>query len=179
MRTLLLVFAAVLSTGHAAAADCPASLNFKLRPLTGSEPVRLCDQYAGRVVLVVNTASRCAYTDQYAGLEKLHHQFKEQGFTVMGFPSNDFGGQEPGAETEIKNFCRTVYGVQFPMFEKIRVARRYAHPFYAHLAQQTNAHPRWNFHKYLIGRDGEVLTSFASHVTPEDPRLRKAIEDAL
>ncbi len=163
----------------AAQAACPAALDFSFRPLAGEAPVKLCEHYAGKVVLVVNTASQCGYTPQYEGLEVLYERYRERGLVVLGFPSNDFGGQEPGTEAEIKQFCRLSYGVRFPMFEKIRVERAAAHPFYRELAGRTGEYPAWNFHKYLLDREGRVLASYPSRVRPDDPGLVRAIEHAL
>jgi glutathione peroxidase len=136
-------------------------------------------QYRGAVSLVVNVASFCGYTPQYAGLEKLHREMKGRGVNVLGFPSNDFGEQEPGSAQEIATFCRTNYDVTFPLFEKV-VTRAGAgqSPIYAFLARSGNL-PAWNFAKYVIGRDGKVVAFFSSDVTPDDPRLRGAITKAL
>ena len=137
------------------------------------------EQYHGKVILVVNTASKCGFTPQYEGLEKLHAELAEQGFSVVGFPSNDFMSQEPGTEDEIREFCTLTYGVKFPMFEKLVVKGENADPFYQELASQGGGEPGWNFHKYLIGKDGKVLQSFGSRVKPDAPELRAAIEAAL
>lgn len=135
--------------------------------------------YKGTVTLVVNTASKCGYTPQYAGLQKLHDQLKGKGFSVLGFPSNDFGGQEPGAAEEIATFCQRNYGVTFPMFSKlVTKAGPDQSPIYTYLG--TSGHlPAWNFSKYLIGKDGKVKAFFPSKVTPDDPQLLEAIEEAL
>jgi glutathione peroxidase len=132
-----------------------------------------------KVVLVVNTASRCAYTPQYEGLEKLYERYRDRGLVVAGFPSNDFAGQEPGTEQDIRNFCRLTYGVQFPMFEKVHVRGSSVDPFYQHLARETGVTPRWNFHKYLIDRNGRVIASFPSQIKPDDRRLVDKIEELL
>jgi glutathione peroxidase len=136
-------------------------------------------QYKGKVSLVVNVASQCGYTPQYAGLEKLHRELKGKGFTVLGFPSNDFGGQEPGSAAEIATFCRTNYDVTFPMFEKL-VTRRGADqsPVYAFLGTSGRL-PAWNFSKYVIDKQGRITAFFPSEVAPEDPALRAAITKAL
>ncbi len=164
-----------------AGAMCPASLDFEMRPLTASEPVRLCDRHAGQVLLVVNTASQCGFTPQYEGLEALNAELQEQGFSVLGFPSGDFAGQEYEDEADIAEFCRSNYGIQFPMYEKVHASRLHATPgtLYHYLGTAAGEFPSWNFHKYLIGRDGEVLASFGTRLTPEDRRLRAAIEAAL
>lgn len=158
---------------------CPATLDFTKRTLAGDDQVNLCDAYLGKVVLVVNTASRCAYTPQYDGLEKLYERYREQGLVVLGFPSNDFGAQEPGTEKQIQEFCRLTYNVRFPMFEKTHAAERSADPLYRTLAGLAGEYPRWNFHKYLLDRDGKLLGSYASSTRPDDPRLLAAIERAL
>ena len=156
-----------------------ALLDQNFRKLASSETVNLCDTYSGKVLLVVNTASKCGYTPQYDSLEKLHAKYEKQGFTVLGFPSNDFMGQEPGTEEEIQDFCRLTYGVQFPMFEKITVKPTDAHPFYAQLAAVSGTYPTWNFHKYLIGRDGKLIKQFSPQTKPLDPSIVAAIEQAL
>ena len=181
LKPLLLSAMALLWSSTASAADdsCPASLDHTKRPLTAKQPINLCDIMAGKVVLVVNTASRCAYTRQYDGLEKLYQQYRAQGLVIAGFPSNDFAGQEPGTEQEIKKFCRMTYGVQFPMFEKVQVKGKSADPFYRYLAQASGETPRWNFHKYLLDRNGQVVASFPSQVRPDDPRLIEKIEALL
>lgn len=167
-----------IASGVAAAA-CPDALDHFKRPLTGTEPLHLCDVMHGKVVLVVNTASKCAYTPQYDGLEKLYERYRVRGLVVAGFPSNDFAGQEPGTEQQIRDFCRLTYAVEFPMFEKVRVKGAAADPFYQYLASETGEAPRWNFHKYLLDRDGRVIASFPSNVRPDDRRLVGMIEELL
>ena len=161
------------------AGACPESLDFHKRPLTQREPVHLCEAFQGRVVLVVNTASRCAFTPQYEGLEKLYQRYRDRGLVVAGFPSNDFAGQEPGTENQIRDFCRVTYGVKFPMFEKVHVKGSQADPFYRHLTKVSGSEPAWNFHKYLLDRDGRVVASFPSRVEPDDERLVQMIEKLL
>ena len=136
-------------------------------------------QYRGKVSLVVNVASKCGYTPQYEGLEKLQRELKGKGFNVLGFPSNDFGGQEPGTAQEIATFCRLTYDVTFPMFEKV-VTRKGADqsPIYRFLGQSGNL-PAWNFSKYVIDKQGRIVAFFPSEVTPDDPALRAAIGRAL
>jgi glutathione peroxidase len=136
-------------------------------------------QYKGSVTLVVNVASKCGYTPQYAGLEKLQREMKGKGFNVLGFPSNDFGGQEPGSAQEIATFCKLTYDVTFPMFEKL-VTKRGADqsPIYAFLGTSGKL-PAWNFSKYVIDKQGRIAAYFPSEVTPEDPALRAAIAKAL
>jgi glutathione peroxidase len=142
------------------------------------KPANLAD-YRGKVSLVVNVASKCGFTPQYDGLEKLHAEMKGKGFNVLGFPSNDFGGQEPGTAAEIADFCKLTYGVTFPMFEKV-VTKPGADqsPIYSYLGTTGNL-PAWNFSKYVVGKDGKVVAFFPSKVTPEDPALRQAIAKAL
>jgi len=134
--------------------------------------------YKGNVVLVVNTASRCRYTPQYAGLEKLYLTYKDKGFVILGFPSNDFFWQEPGSEADIKKFCSLKYHVSFPMFAKVEVKGSGQAPLYRFLSAKFGR-PRWNFHKYLVGKDGQVIRAFAPGVEPDDKDLRAAIEAAL
>jgi glutathione peroxidase len=136
-------------------------------------------EYKGKVTLVVNVASKCGYTPQYAGLEKLHRELKGKGFAVLGFPSNDFGGQEPGTAEEIQQFCKLTYDVSFPMFAKVVTkATDGQSPIYTYLGSTGNL-PGWNFSKYLVGKDGKVIAFYPSKVKPEDPELRAAIEKAL
>ena len=165
--------------GAASMALAAGLLDISYRPLTGKTPVNLKKQYAGQVLLVVNTASKCGYTPQYEGLEALHQQYAAKGFAVLGFPSNDFKGQEPGTEKEIQEFCTLTYGVKFPMFEKVSVIGDDATPLYKSLAQATGTAPGWNFHKYLISRDGRVVANFPSKIKPDDPALIAAIEREL
>jgi glutathione peroxidase len=142
-------------------------------------PLRLA-AYSGRPVLVVNTASLCGYTPQYAGLQELWTRFQERGLVIIGVPSNDFGGQEPGEAAEISHTAHQTYGVTFPLADKAAVRGANAHPFYKWAAAERPLEtPRWNFHKYLIGRDGRLTASFASATTPADERLVAAIEKEL
>jgi len=161
------------------AADCPQALDYYKRPLAQAQPVHLCEVMRNKVVLVVNTASKCGNTPQYEGLEALYERYRDRGLLVAGFPSNDFAGQEPGSEDQIQDFCRLTYGVQFPMFEKTRVKGEEADPFYKHLASITGETPRWNFHKYLLDRNGRVVASFPSQTQPEDKQLVRMIEELL
>ncbi len=174
-----LSFVLLLVASNVAYSVCPEALDYHKKPLTEKTPVYLCDVMYGKVVLVVNTASKCAFTPQYDGLEKLYERYRERGLIVAGFPSNDFAGQEPGTEKQIQDFCRLTYAVKFPMFEKVRVKGASADPFYKHLARVTGEQPRWNFHKYLIDRDGRVVASFPSQVTPQDSQLVNLIEGLL
>ncbi|MFC7332223.1 glutathione peroxidase [Rhodocista pekingensis] len=179
MRRLALMFSllvAALSTGPAATAATTGAHAFSFVSIDG-RPLPLSD-FAGRAVLVVNTASQCGFTPQYEGLEALWQQYRDRGLVVLGVPSNDFGGQEPGSAAEIKTFCETTFGIDFPMTDKVVVKGGDAHPFYRWAAAAKGA-PRWNFHKYLIGPDGALLAGFGSDVRPESAELRTAIEDAL
>ncbi|HEX4333893.1 MAG TPA: glutathione peroxidase [Usitatibacter sp.] len=175
MKILLAI--AILMTATNASASCPALLDHTVKDLVG-DTENLC-QYAGKVVLVVNTASYCGYTPQYTGLEALHQKYKARGLVVLGFPSNDFGAQEPGTEKEIADFCDRTYAVRFPMFAKTPVKDAGGSPLYDALAKATGERPKWNFHKYLIGRDGRAAASFASKVEPESPELVARIEELL
>jgi glutathione peroxidase len=174
--------AAAITLGFAAMTIAPvfaqqSFYDLKANTLDG-KPADL-SQYKGKVSLVVNVASKCGYTPQYEGLEKLHAEMKGKGVNVLGFPSNDFGGQEPGTPEEIASFCKLTYGVTFPMFEKVVTKKGPAQsPIYAYLGASGNL-PAWNFSKYVIGRDGKVAAFFPSKVTPESSELRDAISKAL
>lgn len=148
----------------------------KIQALDGT-PLDL-SAFQGKAVLVVNVASKCGFTKQYDGLQKLHAEWKDRGLVVLGVPSNDFGRQEPGSPEEIATFCRSTYGVDFPLTEKIAVKGEARHPLYAFLTAG-RGEPKWNFHKYLVGRDGKVLGEFPSKVTPNDPELLAALTAAL
>jgi glutathione peroxidase len=154
-------------------------LDQDFRKLASEDDVNLCEAYEGKVILVVNTASKCGNTPQYDGLEAIYEQYGDKGFVVLGFPSNDFMGQEPGTEGEIEEFCRLTYGVEFPMFEKTTVKKGDAHPFYVALADSSGTYPTWNFHKYLIGRDGQLVEQFSPRTQPDNPELVAAVETAL
>lgn len=186
--TLVMAFiAAALSLGlegaqaspqpNAQAPACPAILNHTFDRLQDEKPQSLC-QYAGKVVLVVNTASFCGFTSQYKGLEALNTKYKDQGLVVLGFPSNDFS-QEKGSNKEIAEFCESTFGVKFPMFTKTQVTGEGAAPLFKQLTAQTGQKPRWNFHKYLIGRDGKVIDQYSSMTGPESRTLVSAIDKAL
>ena len=159
-------------------AACPALLDHQFTSLQDGKPMPLC-QYAGKVILVVNTASYCGFTSQYDGLEKLYARLRDRGLVVLGFPSNDFGEQEPGSEKEIADFCRMTYGVEFPMASKTTVKGRNAHPFFVKLADVTGSRPKWNFHKYLISRDATQVVAFSSFTKPDDRDLLKKIDEFL
>ena len=177
LSAVVLFLAAVISL-PATAAD-PALLDHSLRKLASDDEVNLGDEYGGKVVLVVNTASKCGNTPQYDGLEKLYREYGPEGLVVLGFPSNDFFGQEPGTEAEIQDFCRLTYGVKFPMFEKVSVKKGSAHPLFDELAAAAGTYPTWNFHKYLVGRDGNLIAEFSPRTQPYDKQLVASIERAL
>jgi glutathione peroxidase len=156
----------------------PASF-FELTPNDSTGQAANLSAYQGKVVLVVNVASKCGFTKQYAGLEALYREYKDKGVVILGFPSNEFGGQEPGTQEEILTFCKTTYGVTFPILQKTMVKKGPDQsPTYQFL---TAAHgePKWNFHKYLISREGKVIGEFPSKVTPESAELHQAIDAAL
>jgi glutathione peroxidase len=153
---------------------CPPLLDRSMDTIL-EKPQSLCE-YAGNVVLVVNTASECGYTPQYEGLEALYRRYRARGLVVLGFPSNDFGGQEPGSNKEIAAFCVNQYAIDFPMFAKTALKEN---PLFRDLAQATGAAPRWNFHKYLIDRSGRPAQSFDTRVAPDDAKLVAAIERLL
>lgn len=174
VHSLLLLCCAMLPV--AAGAACPPLLQHTLPRLQDEKPVDLC-QYAGKVVLVVNTASQCGYTPQYKSLEALQRRYGPRDLVILGFPSNDFGGQEPGSNAQVAEFCANQFDVHFPMFAKSAVRKGpQRNPLYTQLAERSGETPGWNFHKYLVGRDGAQVLSFASAVDPQDPALTKAID---
>ncbi|HEX5805384.1 MAG TPA: glutathione peroxidase [Macromonas sp.] len=158
-------------------AVCPALLQHTFPRLQDEKPQPLC-QYAGKVLLVVNTASYCGFTPQYKGLEALYAQYREQGLVVLGFPSNDFF-QERDDNGKIADFCENTFGVKFPMFAKSAVRGSDVSPFYRQLAQQSGVTPKWNFYKYLVGRDGKVVATYGSRTEPDDPKLLQALQAEL
>ena len=160
-----------------AAAACPALLDRSMSDI--HEKTRSLCEFAGKVVLVVNTASQCGYTPQYEGLEALYRRYRGRGLVVLGFPSNDFGAQEPGSNQEIARFCVNQYAIEFPMFGKSSVRGAQANPLFTGLARASGAEPRWNFHKYLVDRGGRQVMSFDTKVAPGDPKLVAAIERLL
>lgn len=171
--------AALLLLASAVAMASGGLLDHSYRPLAGKQPVDLARTYGGDVLLIVNTASKCGFTPQFEALEALHAKYGKQGFAVLGFPSGDFREQEFTDEAKIQEFCTLTYGVKFPMFEKVHVVGADATPLYQDLLAATGEAPKWNFHKYLVGRDGKVLASFPSKTTPDDPAVVAAIERAL
>lgn len=183
-RRRSLALALALAAEHAVAtrpAPCPPLLNGQQPRLQDEKPIALCD-FAGQVLMVVNTASFCGYTGQYMALEALHGRYRGRGFAVLGFPSNDFGQQEPGSAAEIAAFCENTFGVRFPMFAKSHVVAGRGgpvNPLFAALAAASGQAPRWNFHKYLVARDGRQVISHASATAPDDPKVIKDLERLL
>ena len=180
-RRLLGAAAALFATGAMAADACPTLLQTTQPRLQDEKAVNLCD-YRGKVLLVVNTASFCGFTKQYKSLEALQQRFRSQGLVVLGFPSNDFGQQEPGSNADIAAFCENTYSVKFPMFAKSTVvagAGRTVNPLFAALQQRSGQAPAWNFHKYLVGRDGLTVISHASQVDPQSPAFLRDLEKLL
>ena len=178
LKTISIAVTMLLLLNDTVIAGCPKNLDFTKRYLASEQSVHLCKAYADKVLLVVNTASYCGFTGQFRGLEDLYQQYRNAGLVVLGFPSNDFF-QEPRSEDNVKEFCSLTYNVKFPMFEKTRVAKRHADPFYQALANQSGDYPRWNFHKYLLDRQGNVVASYGSSVKPDDESLISTIESNL
>ena len=174
------VLAAVAAVALLAAAPQPNSAwQFNMKTIDG-KPMPF-SQYKGKVVLLVNTASFCGFTPQYEGLQKLQDSYKAKGFTVVGIPSGDFGGQEYASDGEIKTFCESKFGIKFPLSEKSVVTGDKAAPIYRWAAATMGADnvPKWNFHKYLIGRDGKLIAAFPSKITPMSPEVTQAVEQAV
>lgn len=185
MTILLAAAAAACFLPHSASAQdvekaapgCPAILQHTFPRLQDEKPQTLC-QYTGKVVLVVNTASFCGFTPQYKGLEALDSKYRARGLVVLGFPSNDFA-QESGSNKEIADFCESTFGVKFPMFSKSSVRGTDANPLFKELARASGTTPKWNFYKYLIGRDGAVVASYSSLTSPEDRSFIRDVEKQL
>jgi glutathione peroxidase len=164
------------------AASAASVYDYSVKTIDGSADT--LKSYKGKTVLIVNVASKCGYTPQYAGLEKLYLKYKDRGLVILGFPANNFGAQEPGTNAEIKTFCTRTYSVTFPMFSKISVKGEDEAPLYQYLTEQspnaaTHGDIKWNFTKFLIGKDGKVVARFEPDMTPESPEMEKAIEAAL
>jgi glutathione peroxidase len=179
MRRLLPILLALVATAALAGRDVDV-LGHTLDRIDGS-PQSLGD-YRGRVLLFVNVASKCGNTPQYEGLESLYETYRDRGFAVLGFPSNDFGGQEPGTDAEIASFCHSTYGVRFPMFSRIRVKGEDAHPLYrdiTSLPEPIGGPVKWNFQKYLVDRSGAVVARYSPRTQPEDAALVARIETLL
>ena len=178
LRSAALALAAALAAPAAAASNVTA-FDHSFVSIDG-EPMPLAE-HRGKVLLIVNTASQCGFTGQYAGLQDLWEAYRDQGLVLIGVPSNDFGGQEPGTASEIKEFCEVQFGLDFPLAEKSRVSGADAHPFYRWARAELGAGsaPRWNFHKYLIGRDGRAIAGYSAMVKPGSRKMTDAIEAAL
>lgn len=178
MKIISLIASILFMTSLAAHAE--SLYDIKLKDIDGKDTSLAA--YKGKVVLIVNVASKCGYTKQYSGLEATYRKFKDQGFVVLGFPCNQFGGQEPGTNEEIKQFCSSKFDVTFPMFDKLDVNGANRHPLYVALAGNQSPFPgdiKWNFNKFLVGKDGKIVQRFDSKVTPESEEMTKAIETAL
>ena len=176
MRFLILSFFLLFSP-LAQGAKTMSIYDFKVKNIDGKDTS--LSSYKGKALLIVNTASECGFTPQYAGLEKIYQKYKAQGFEVLGFPSNDFGGQEPGSEAEIKKFCELKYKTTFPMFSKVKVKEAETGSLYAYLQAQKGEGVKWNFGKFLVSKDGQVIDYYSSNTTPESEKLTAAIEKAL
>ena len=163
----------VMSSSTGMAASCATVLDHQLNNIKG-ESANLC-QYSGKVVMVVNTASKCGYTPQYEGLQKVYDKYKDQGLVILGVPSNDFGKQEPGSNADVAEFCERLFKVKFPMLEKAVVTAPSANPLHEALAKASGQRPKWNFHKYIVSRDGKEVLSFGSNIAPTAEELDKAL----
>jgi glutathione peroxidase len=175
--TGLTLFIGLVASVAAAPASCPSLLDQKFTSLQG-KPQDFCN-HSGKVIVVVNTASYCGFTEQYKGLQTVYDKYKDKGLVVVGFPANDFGKQEPGSNAEVADFCERTYKVKFPMVEKTSVVAGQANPLHEALFKVTGERPKWNFHKYLIARDGKAVQSFGSKVAPESPEFVAQIEKLL
>jgi glutathione peroxidase len=180
LKGLLLMISTVAATNIGASTLTDNAYHYSFHTLVGDNPLPLTS-FKGKVLLVVNTASHCGFTKQYAGLEKLYQHYKDRGLVIIGVPSNDFGQQEPGNSQEIAHFCQLNYGVTFPMTAKEVVSGADAHPFYLWAKKKLGfgSGPKWNFHKYLINRKGELITYYYSTTAPDASRLVSAVEKAL
>ncbi|MEK9784954.1 MAG: glutathione peroxidase [Gammaproteobacteria bacterium] len=175
---VLFLISALSLSAFADGGTCSVNLDFTKRYLASDESVRLCDAYSDKVLLIVNTASYCGFTSQFEGLEALQKKYADRGFSVLGFPSNDFF-QDPRSEEKIREFCDLTYEVKFPMFEKSKVAKRHAEPLYEALGKEAGQFPKWNFHKYLLDKQGHVVGSFGPTVAPDNGELIEKIESLL
>ena len=175
MKNLIVLTLSVLSVTTFACSDI---LNSTLRILDSDAEQNLCE-YSGNVILVVNVASKCGYTYQYEGLQALYDNYKDKGLVVVGIPSRDFLGQELADESDVKEFCSTEYGVTFPMFATTKVRGKKAHPFYKKLRKESGVQPSWNFNKYLISKDGSIVSTYGKNVEPNSPGLISDIEKLL
>ncbi|MCF7495456.1 glutathione peroxidase [Vibrio sp. L5-1] len=169
---------ASLTSSIAFASSCPEILNGKQRLLNSNEEIELCEEFQGKTLLVVNTASQCGFTPQFEQLEQLHQTYKDQGFTVVGFPSNDFR-QDRGSEEKSAKICYLDYGVTFPMMARASLSGSSANPVFAEIQQQAGVTPKWNFYKFLINKEGKVVATFPSSTSPVSATLKNAIEQQL
>ncbi|MCF7487331.1 glutathione peroxidase [Vibrio sp. A2-1] len=169
---------ASLTSSIAFASSCPEILNGKQRLLNSNEEIELCEEFQGKTLLVVNTASQCGFTPQFEQLEQLHQTYKDQGFTVVGFPSNDFR-QDRGSEEKSAKICYLDYGVTFPMMARATLSGSNANPVFAEIQQQAGVTPKWNFYKFLINKEGKVVATFPSSTSPTSSTLKNAIEQHL
>jgi glutathione peroxidase len=172
--------ASLLLAGSVLAQNSSSLMDIPLKDINGK--ATSLKAYKGQVMLVVNVASQCGLTPQYKALEAIHQKYKDKGFTVLGFPCNDFGSQEPGSNEEIKQFCSSKYSVTFPMFDKLHVKGAEQHPLYIALSGKESPFPgdvKWNFGKFLVGRDGTILKRFEPRTTPDSPEVTQAVEEAL
>jgi glutathione peroxidase len=166
------------ANANPASATCAPAFSHTFLRLQDEVPQNLC-QYQGKVIMVVNTASFCGFTSQYEGLEKVYARYKDKGFVILGFPSNDFGQQEPGSNKEIAEFCKNTYDVKFPMFAKSSVSGKDANPLFKMLISKTGTSPKWNFYKYLIDRNGNIVESYNSLSKPDGKSITSEIEKLL
>jgi glutathione peroxidase len=166
------------ANANPASATCAPALSHTFLRLQDEVPQNLC-QYQGKVIMVVNTASFCGFTSQYEGLEKIYARYKDKGFVILGFPSNDFGQQEPGSNKEIAEFCKNTYDVKFPMFAKSSVSGKDANPLFKMLINKTGTSPKWNFYKYLIDRNGNIVESYNSLSKPDGKSITSEIEKLI
>jgi glutathione peroxidase len=174
------LIAVVGMTTLKAQANCSSLLDHNARRLAEEQVDHLCEVYKGQVLMIVNTASKCGFTPQFDGLEALYRKYKDQGFSVLGFPSKDFGNQEYGTEEEAANFCRLTYGVDFPMYATTHAKKGKADPIFKGLAEAADGdYPSWNFHKYIVDRNGDLVGSFGSFTGPSSGRVARVIEEAL
>jgi len=178
MHLLGLIAVALFASLEVQASNCPTLLNHSLPRLQDDVPQNLC-QYSGKVVLIVNTASKCGFTGQYEGLERLYDRYRQAGLVIIGFPSGDFGGQELASNKEIAEFCSNTFNVRFPMIAKTSVRGANANPVFAGLIRESGTSPKWNFYKYLLGRDGRLVKVYGSMTGPDDRSFVQDIERSL
>ncbi|RDV27351.1 glutathione peroxidase [Alteromonas aestuariivivens] len=178
MKKMILAVTVALLSAPTFASECPSVLKFVKRKLNSQETVNLCSEYQGKTLLIVNTASYCGFTPQFEGLEAMYEKYKDKNFAVLGFPSHDFN-QEAKDEGKTAELCELTYGVKFPMFEPIAVKGDDADPLYRMLSEATGEEPSWNFNKYLVDKDGNIVKHYGSRVKPTDETLVEDIERSL